>query len=125
MNSPVAETITLIKALMNGTGGISPAPVPVGAVFPYVTVGEVNVKEVESLAGVSGVSVLLVQIDVWDKSHENAWALRKTIKDYLLAKRGQCGTQNLMWVGPNVDAALYDGNRSLHQMITRLQMWWA
>lgn len=124
MNSLVAEVIQVIRANVSGLGGISPSPVPVDAKFPYITVGEINTMEAESLEGRSGLARSLIQIECWSKSHECAWSTRRIVYQLLTKYRGQAGTQVIKWVNPNVDAMLYDGNRSLHQAITRLFVWW-
>jgi len=124
MNSIVAEVIQLINNNISGLGGISPAPVPVNALFPYITVGEINTQEAEAMEGRSGLTRTLVQIDCWSKTHEGAWATRRIVGDFLNMYRGTAGSLVIKWVNPNVDTTIYDGNRSLHQSISRLFIWW-
>ena len=125
MSSHIAEVITLIKnSLGSSIGGISPHPVPPQAVFPYITVTEIHGSELESLTGISGQNRMIVQVDCWDKSHEVAWGIRVRVKALLLPYKGTAGTQTVAAVNHQNDAALYDGNRSLHQLVTRLFIWW-
>lgn len=125
MNSHAAEVITLLKAHVTGVVGISPSPVPPQPAFPYVTVAELRGDEVQSLTGVSGLNRTIIQIDIWDKTHETAWNMREAIKSYLLPFKGTAGTQTIRLVTFNVENMFYDGNRSLHQAVVRLFIWWS
>jgi hypothetical protein len=125
MNSLVAEVITLLKTRISGLGGISPAPVPVNAQFPYITVSEIGTQDAESLQGRSNLHRTIIQVDCWDKVHETAWNVRKIVDDLLNSYRGVTGSYLIQWINPNTGASFYDGNRSLHQSVTRVFVWWS
>ena len=125
MNTFVAEVIQLLKAhFTSSLGGISPAPVPPGALFPYITVTEITVKEVEHLAGLSGVQQTIIQVNVWAKDFEIAGTVRDSAKLYMCGFRGTAGTRYIQGVNPVVDSMLHDGVRSLHQGVTRVLVTW-
>ncbi len=125
VNTFTAETIALIKGQFTmGLGGISPSPVPPTASFPYVTVTEVTVLEVESLYGLSGVQQTIMQVNVWDKDYEAAGTMRDSIKAYLCGFTGTAGTRFVQGINPVLDTSLHDGVRSLHQAITRIKITW-
>lgn len=126
MTSNVASTISLLlgAGLSPTIGGISPAPVPKNAVWPYVTVQDSFSKELESLTGSSGLLRSKIQINCWDKDYENAWQLRAAIKSYLLPFKGTAGSQTIQDVKHGNDHELYDGQRELHQLILYVFIWW-
>lgn len=125
-NTYVAELIQVLITQFSGSyGGISPAPLPPGAVFPYITVSEITVREVESLQGLSGVTFTILQVNVWDKDFEGAGVMRDTIKQYMCSFSGTAGSRIIQGVNPVVDSMLHDGVRNLHQAVTRLQIAWA
>ena len=125
MNSFTAEAIQLVKShFTTQLGGISPAPLPATAAFPYITVNEITVREVESLQGLSGVQQTIAQINVWAKDFEAACVMRDSIKAYMCGFRGTAGSRYIQGVNPVVDTCLHDGVRSLHQAITRVMITW-
>ncbi len=125
MNSFVAETIQLLKShFTSSIGGISPSPLPPSAVFPYITVGEATVKEVEHLGGLSGVQQVIIQVNCWAKDYESACSIRDNAKAYLCGFSGTAGSRTIQGVNPVVDTTLHDGVRSLHQSITRVLITW-
>jgi len=125
VNTFVAEVIQLLKGhFTSSLGGISPVPLPPSAAFPYVTVQEITVKEVEHLAGLSGVQQTIIQVNVWAKDFESAGTVRDSAKLYLCGFSGTAGSRVIQGVNPVVDSMLHDGVRSLHQGVTRVLVTW-
>jgi len=125
VNTFVAEVIQLLKNhFTSSLGGISPVPLPPSAAFPYVTVQEITVKEVESLQGLSGVQFTVIQVNVWAKDFESAGTMRDSAKAYLCGFSGTAGSRFIQGVNPVVDSMLHDGVRSLHQGVTRVSIAW-
>jgi hypothetical protein len=121
----VAELIQVILSQFHSSiGGITPPPLPANASFPYITVNEIRVGEIESLYGLSGVQQVVMQVNVWDKDFEEASVLRNTIKRYLCSYSGTAGSRVIQGVNPVVDTTLHDGVRNLHQSITRVKVTW-
>lgn len=128
--SEVAGLIYLIRTNTVGLQGISPPPLPAQATTPYVTVHQVINMGLESLTGSSGMVKSLMQVNVWAIDYEVAWALRETIREFILAFTGNVGNGRIIeaancsagFGGGNTE--LYDNVRKYHQLISRILIWW-
>lgn len=128
MLSKVAAIISVINDQFSAQiDGISPPPLPSSAGALYITVHEVNTKELENLGGPSGLARTVIQINVWDHDYEAAYVLREDIKTYLLAFLGGVGGSpagiNVSSTNHQQDWELFDGATARHQLIVRLLVW--
>lgn len=116
--------------------GISPVPLPPNAFdgFPvdvagtpafnvWITVQEISANYVQNLSGSSGVGPCLIQLNVWCPDYEYADNLRRRVNAIL---EGFSGTINGDYGSAIVQGGnhrgnfeLYDGQRKIHQLITR------
>lgn len=123
-----------LEAVLAPAGVIGMAhTVPVGQPndgLPTITWQVIDSQEVESLSGYSALTRTTMQISVWDVSYDNAAAVRDTV---VVGLRGRSGTYGSL-PGPTIVLdyvtnfryrELYDGERELHQLILRVDMWWA
>ncbi len=126
MTSHVAGIIILLRAQVFDPvlKGASPVPVKPTFVFPWVTVREAAGRELQSLTGPSGLVETLMQINVWSKDYDEAYALRSAIKSYLLPYTGAAGSENIQGVTHHLDSELSDDQRELHQAVLILKVWW-
>lgn len=132
MSSHIAGVVNLLQMAFTSPlamSGIGPVPVPDSvntAAFPYVTVQEPADYELQSLTGPSGMSKSVIQVSVWSRDYEAAWHLRSQIKSLLLSVAPTTILSLKLQATNQVasDAELYDGPRKLHQLITRIQIWW-
>ena len=130
MASHVAAVINLIldQFYPSTVKGVSPPPLPSKASYPYVTVHEVSGIELENIVGPSGLVKSVVQVNCWDVDYERGWQARKSIQDYLSTFSGdviissavEAVIHSVNHVGTS---HLYDGDREVHQLITRLSIW--
>lgn len=129
----------MVQALINTIGsdsaysGISPAPLPDDAFAdsnnPWITVQELNAKELQTLDGGSGVGPCFIQFNVWSKDYEAAYELRLALNAIIAVMTGtiyaDIGHRDVVVQGGNFmgNYELIDGERKLHQLISRFQMW--
>jgi hypothetical protein len=127
MMTRVAGLIQLLKGHYGSEiKGIGPGPVPESALKPYVTVQLVTGTETESHDGLSGLSRVFMQVNVWHETYETAALLRDSIKAYLCGFNGSTTTGGPVIAGVNrpVDKDLHAGPTELHQCLVRLEVWW-
>jgi hypothetical protein len=125
MSSRNASLIGLIQAhFTTALKGVSPVPLPSDALFPYVTIQEGLGKELESLTGASGLIKVPHQFNIWGKDYEEAWGFRKSIRDYIQPYRGAAGSNVIVSANHYGDRELYDGPKSVHQLIWMVNIWW-
>jgi len=109
--------------------GISPPPLPNDAGDPYVTVQEIQSKELESMTGASDLARSIVQVNIWDKDYEAADTLRTSIKNYLFGFTGNVviasvTEAHVQIVRHMMDWELFNGEVERHQVIARFLIWW-
>jgi hypothetical protein len=103
---------------------VTPPPVPDNATFPYITILEIGAVELESLTGKSGLVRSVMQVNCWSKDYEECWALRKLVKDMLMAFTGAIGGETIDAVNHSSDRQLYDPQRELHECVASFIIWW-
>lgn len=127
MSSHEAAVIHLLDTELAVSGQFyraSTPPVPSNVMFPYITVQEAIGVESMNLVNSSGLNRKVMQICVWDKSHEVAWELRESIKSLLLTPyKGSAGDHVIQGVDTPVEKTLYDSIRYLHQLILQITIW--
>lgn len=126
-DSHVAALIQYIQDLTLDPvlGGIQPPPLPNDATYPYVTVHKIMGDDpAKTLDGPSGLQRTVMQINVWSPDYEEANSTKDAIKDALIGVFGPVGSLTVEGAYHMMDAELYNPERSLHQLITRLMVWW-
>lgn len=107
---------------------IYPAPLPPGAVgdvfLPTITYQEVGAKDLDNIAGYSGLVRTLFQLNCWGKQHEDADLLRRRVKAFLRFYKGAAGDGTIKGSNNAGDREFYDGERRLYQKITSFNIWW-
>lgn len=119
----VAGIIQLILQELPDTE-IGPQPVPDDASYPYVTIQEILNEDVEDHEGFAGLAMSIIQVNVWDKDYSAAQTKRAAIKDTLRNYSGSAGTSIIQGTNHRLDRELFDGDRELHQLITRFDIGW-
>jgi hypothetical protein len=125
--SRVAACVQLILANNAGNAicrGVSPRPLPDNGPFPYITVQEPTDRKLLTLTGPTGISESFIQFNCWSKDYEEANTSREALKIILDDYSGAAGSRVIDSSDHNLDTELYDGDRELHQLITRYHIWW-
>lgn len=92
--------------------------------YPFITIIEGNASKLLSLTGPVGNTDSWFQINVWSNDYEQAAVCRELVKDILDSYAGVAGTRVIDSSDHILDTELYDGDRELHQLITRYHIWW-
>lgn len=126
-DSHVAALIQYIQTLVldPGLGGITPPPLPNDATFPYVTVHKIMEDDpAKTLSGPSGLKRTIMQINVWSPDHEEANAALEAIRDASIGLVGPVGSLVADGSYHVADAELFNPERAVHQLISRIMVWW-
>lgn len=110
-----------VQTYLNSVG---PEPLPEKLTADGITVREILAQELEDLGGRSGLCHSIIQVNCWDRDYEEANRIRGLIKDLLLDNfTGPMGTLNVDSTNHDIDAELHDAERGMHQLITRIHVW--
>lgn len=123
MSSHIASMVGAIMANITSPDlkGIGPTPLPANALTPYITVQEIINQDLENMEGKSGLQHSMIQVNCWHNDYETAWTLRERVKGLNLI--GTFKGNKIQAVNHKQDAELYDAERKIHQLITRLMIW--
>jgi hypothetical protein len=120
-----------------GVAGVSLAPLPDNALndnpvstvylLPWITIVEIDSKNIQTLSGSAGVGPTIVQFNVWGQDYEYASLARQKINTILegfsgtISKTIDSFTASIVCQGGNHigNHELYDGERKLYQLISR------
>lgn len=125
MNSPLQTTRTiLVNSLEASTyTKITPPPVPRGATFPHITILVMNAEEIDSHDGVSRLLQAIVQVNCFSKSYNEAFQLRDAVKHVLLPFDDEVQGVIVQGVNHVADRELYNSETKVHQLVSRVLMW--
>jgi hypothetical protein len=112
-----------------GVNGYSVPPlqaVPDDNHLPWITIQMVAGSELESLGGLSGLTLTTMQINVWSVAYDEAIRIRDLVVDALKDFSGPVASSPL-----SIDRItniryreLYDETVNLYQGILRVDIWW-
>lgn len=123
MTSRLSVITGRLIALGVAGGRVSPYPVPPRAVFPYVTVRELPTKDLESHSGYSGLTMSVIQVDVWSEDYEEADTIRQAAKTGIRGCIGSGTDPRVQAINHQNDTELLNSETSKHQLITRYIVW--
>lgn len=125
-NSYLGALNTLIQNAGTGASVVKPVPLVPTDVPPVITMQQIDGFEVEAMEGLSGLTPTIMQINCWDKLYDNAFEMRRLIKESFKTVTGAVGSTGLK-VDRITDfryRELYDAQLEFHQLILRCQVWW-